>query len=404
MRQIEVRYKYRLRVTLAQAYQLKDVFDSCRFVWNRALGDWTDAWKNEQRSVQYGEADRALTLRRKEFDWLRGQPSIPEQQVVRDLYKSIVAFFDKKNPAGRPTFKKKGTHHSARWTKNGFAVKDGRLHVAVGGSRTALRVVWSRELASVPASVTVYKDRCGHYWASFVCRIEVPEERINATGRATGLDVGLTRFATVEDAEHDVQNPRYLRHAQKALARSQHNMSRKKKGSKNRARAKTRLARQHAKVASQRLDFQHKAAHGLVANYDQIGVEDLRVKNMMARSKRGGHRRAKSGLSRAIGDAGWSQFVRVLEHQATKTGVEVVKIPAAYSSQRCSQCGSITKTRLKLSDRVFRCSDCGLEIDRDRNAARNLNPARVRQNPAGLLSGQGVDGMKTRVPARTLAA
>ena len=327
MRQIEVRYRYRLRVSNTQANQLKEVFDSCRFVWNRALGDWTDAWKHEQRSVQYGEADRALTLRRKELDWLRGQPSVPEQQALRDLYRSIAAFFDKKNPTRRPTFKKKGTLQSARWTKNGFAIKNDRLHIAVGGGRTALRVVWSRELASVPASVTVYRDRCGHYWASFVCRIEVPEVRVRSTGSSTGLDVGLTTFATVEDAEHDVQNPRYLRHAQRALARSQRNMSRKKKGSKNRARAKTRLARQHAKVASQRLDFQHKAAHGLVANYDQIGVEDLRVKNMMARSKRVGHRRAKTGLSRAISDAGWSQFVRVLEHQATKAGVEIVEVP-----------------------------------------------------------------------------
>ena len=125
---------------------------------------------------------------------------------------------------------------------------------------------------------------------------------------------------------------------------------------------------------------------------------------MMARSKRVGHKRAKTGLSRAIGDAGWSQFVRVLEHQATKAGAEIVKVPAAYSTQRCSQCGSIAKIRLKLSDRVFRCGDCGLQMDRDRGAARNLNPARVRQNPAGLLSGQGVDGMKTKVPVGTLAA
>jgi putative transposase len=404
MTTIEVRYNYRLRVGTNQQAKLTEVFDACRYVWNRSLGDWSDAWKNEQRIVRYRDADKALTARRKQLDWLRAQPSVPEQQVVRDLYKSIGAFFDKKNPAGRPSFKKKGTHHSARWTKNGFVVRDGRLHVAVAGGRTALRVVWSRELPADPSSVTIYQDRCDRYFASFVCRIEVPQERLAPTCKATGLDVGLSRFATVEDEQHDVENPRYLRNAQQALARSQRNVSSKKKGSKNRGKVKRRLARQHAKVAAQRLDFQHKAARELVVNYDRIGVEDLRVKNMMVKSKREGHKRAKTGLNRSIGDASWSQFIHVLEHQAKKAGAEIVKVPAAYTSQRCSQCESIAKTRLELSDRMFRCSECGLEMDRDRNAARNLNPDRVRQNPAGLLSGRGVDGSKTRVPAGTLAA
>ncbi len=124
----------------------------------------------------------------------------------------------------------------------------------------------------------------------------------------------------------------------------------------------------------------------------------------MAQSKRVGHKRAKAGMSRAISDASWSQFIRVLEHQAGKVGAEVVKMKAAYTSQRCSTCGSIAKTRLELSDRTFKCEDCGLEIDRDRNAAKNLNPDRARQNPAGLLSGRGDDGSKTKVPAGTKAA
>lgn len=400
----EVRYNYRLRVSPSQQSALKDVFDTCRFVWNKALSDWKNEWDENKTSITYAQADKALTKRREELDWLKAVPSVPEQQVLRDLYKSISAFFDKLNPAGRPSFKKKGTHHSARWTRNGFAIRDSRLYVAVKEGRIALRVIWSRELPSDPSSVTIYRDSAGRYFASFVVRIEVPALRENPTGQVTGLDVGLKMFATTEDERRDIANPRYLRQAQKALVRSQRNVSAKKKGSKNRSKAKRRLARVHAHVAAQRLDFAHKQARELVRSYDVIGVEDLRVKNMLAQSKRVGHKRAKAGMSRAISDASWSQFIRVLEHQAGKVGAEVVKMKAAYTSQRCSTCGSIAKTRLELSDRTFKCEDCGLEIDRDRNAAKNLNPDRARQNPAGLLSGRGDDGSKTKVPAGTKAA
>lgn len=179
-------------------------------------------------------------------------------------------------------------------------------------------------------------------------------------------------------------------------------MARKNKGSKNRGKARRQLARTSAEVARQRLDFQHKAARELVATYDRIGVEDLRVKNMMAKGSTG-HRRTKAGLNRSIADASWGRFVRVLEHQARKAGAEVVKIRAAYTTQRCSSCGSIAKTRLDLSDRELRCG-CGLVLDRDRNAARNLSPDRAYSNPAGLSSGRGVDGSKTRVSAETRAA
>src|ERR1019366_7114857 len=103
----EARYRYRLRVNDQEAALLKDVFDVCRFVWNSALGDWTDLWKRDGTSVGYAAGDKALTARRADLEWLAAQPSVPEQQVLKDLYRSISAFFDKSNPAGRPKFKKR---------------------------------------------------------------------------------------------------------------------------------------------------------------------------------------------------------------------------------------------------------------------------------------------------------
>ncbi|HSS08293.1 MAG TPA: transposase, partial [Acidimicrobiales bacterium] len=313
---------------------------------------------------------------------------------------------------GRPRFKKKSAGYAtARWTRRGFAVSGSglgteqadRLEVAVAGGRMPLRVVWSRPLPSAPTSVTVYRDRAGRWWASFVCRVQLPEVTAELTGRATGLDVGLATFATTEDPGGDVANPRFAKAAAKAKARADRHLARTQKASNGRAKARRSKAKIEAKVAAQRTDFHHKAARKLLAVYHRIGVEDLAVKNLTRR----GRRRAKTGLNRSIADAGWAHFRAVLAWQAAKAGKQVVVLPARDSTQRCSHCGAKAKPRIELSDRVFRCRCCGLVMDRDRNAARNLNPDRLgpdggtepsRSNPAGD------DGSKTKVPAGVEAA
>ncbi len=144
----EARYRYRLRVNRREADLLQGVFDSCRFVWNQALGRWNDLWRDEGVSLRLPGADRELTDWRSRFDWLAEQPSVPEQQVLRDLFASVSAFFEKKNPAGRPNFKTRRLGYAtARWTKNGFKVAGtglgragDRLEVAAAGA--ASRFGW----------------------------------------------------------------------------------------------------------------------------------------------------------------------------------------------------------------------------------------------------------------------
>jgi putative transposase len=403
---VEVRYRYRLRVSNSQAALLQAVFDADRFVWNQALGRWQDLWREERISLSYAAADKELTDWRSRFEWLAEQPSVPQQQVLRDLYRAIAAFYDRTNPTGRPQFKRKGTHATARWTRRGFAVSGSglgmtgeRLEVAVSNGRVPLRVVWSRPLPVPPTSVTVYRDPVGRWWASFVVRMNIPSRRLPPTGKATGLDIGLDTFATVEDPAHDIPNPRLARAQARALARSRRNLARKQKGSANRAKAKRQRAAIEAKLAAQRADFHQKAARHLVGAYDRIGVEDLTVNQL---SRRGKGRR-KAGLNRAIADAGWARFLRVLEWQALKAGKQVVALPARDTTQQCSTCEAKAKPRLKLSDRVFRCQNCGLVLERDRNSARNLHPDHPRNNRLGC-TGAGDDGKKPRVPAGSRAA
>ena len=382
---MEARYTYRLRVTPAQQRQLQEVFDSCRFVWNNALGRWTDLWRHERTALSAVEMQAELTDWRGRFDWLAAVPVTPQQQTLRDLGAGIGAFFDKSNPAGRPRFKRKGSLASARWTTRGFSVGE-RLAVAVAGGRVQLRVVWSRPLPSAPRSVTVYRDPAGRWWASFVVRVQA--DSVGVTREVTGLDVGLATYATTEFADADVANPRFARRAAKALARSQRNLARKKAGSANRAKAKVAVARVHARVGAQRGDFVHKQARTLARRFDRIGVEDLRVKNLLANRR----------LARAISDAGWRQFVEALDWQAAKAGHQVIRIDPRNTTQTCSGCGTKAKSPLGLADRIFACTDCGLVLCRDRNAARNLNPD--RQDKTGV----GADGTKTLVPVGTEAA
>ena len=187
-------------------------------MWNTSLGRWSDLWRHEQISLGYVAMAAELTDWRGRYDWLAAVPVTPQQQVQRDLDKAIRAFYDKNNPGRRPRFKKKGSHATASWNLNGFSLRDGRLCVAVKGGRAQLRVVWSRALPSVPKTATVYRDAAGRWWASFVVR--VGPDAVGTTGATTGLDVGLTTFATTEYPDADVANHRFARAAAKALARS----------------------------------------------------------------------------------------------------------------------------------------------------------------------------------------
>lgn len=385
-----VGYTYRLRVTPTQERALQEVFDTCRFVWNTALGRWSDLWRHERESLRYGDMAAELTDWRGRFDWLRAAPVVPQQQVLRNLDRGIKAFYSKTDPRRRPRFKKRGSHATASWTVSGFSLKGDRLSVAVPGGRTLLRVVWSRQLPSIPKSVTVYRDPAGRWWASFVVRVE-PDD-VGVTGQTTGLDLGLRTYATTEFPDADVPNPRFARRAAKALARSQRNLARKQKGSNNRAKARIQTARVHAKVADQRHDWQHKQARILARRFDRIGVEALKIQRLLTNSYR--------SVARSISDAAWGDFINLLDWHTSKAGHELVRLDSHDTTQTCSGCGAKAKHRLGLADRILSC-ECGLVLDRDRNAARNLNPDRWGK---AVRVGQGVDGSKSGVSAETSAA
>ncbi len=221
--------------------------------------------------------------------------------------------------------------------------------------RVAVR--WSRPLDGTPKTVTISHEADGWY-VSFSC-VDVQAQLLPTTGRETGIDVGLKVFL-ITSAGAVTENPRHQRKAEKHLKKAQRRVSRRKKGSKRRRKAVQLLKRKHQKVQRQRADFHHKTANTLLCQYDTIYLEDLRVANMV----RNRH------LAKSIADAGWAQFRAILEAKAACAGRQVVVVPPAYTSQDCSGCGE--RIPKSLSVRTHVCTSCGLVMDRDENAARNI--------------------------------
>jgi transposase len=221
-----------------------------------------------------------------------------------------------------------------------------------------VRVRWSRLLPSVPSSVTVIREADGRYYASFV--VERGTAPLRPYDREVGVDVGLGRLAVTSDGEI-IANPRFLRARERHLARAQRALSRKRKGSANRARARHRVAVLHRKVREARLDHAHKTALRLVRDNQAVYAENLAVSGL-----------ARTRLAKSVHDAGWSQLLRLIEERAEHYGRRFRRIGRFEpTSQVCSACGANDGPK-PLSVRTWTCAACGAVHDRDVNAARNI--------------------------------
>jgi putative transposase len=299
-----------------------------------------------------GELSRKLITEAKrtvERCWLAEVSVVVLQQALRDAEAAYRNFFAslkgaRKGPrAGVPRFKsRKDNRQSIRFTANArwSITGSGRLNLPKIG---AVKVKWSRTLPAQPSSVTVIKDAAGRYFASFVIDTDPADDahRMPDSVQTVGIDLGLTHFAVLSDGRV-IDSPRFLRREEKKLKKVQRELSRKQKGSKNREKARLKVARAHAQVADARREFHHQLS---------------------------------TRLAKSVHDAGWAQFVAMLEYKAVRYGRTLVKIGRFEpTSQTCSACG-VKDGPKPLHIREWTCPACGTLHDRDHNAAKNVKTA-----------------------------
>lgn len=352
-------YRFRFYPTAEQEQVLARTFGCTRFAYNHMLRLRTDAWFKDQKRVGYHETSALLTALKKtpEHVWLNEVSSVPVQQSLRHLQTAFANFFAKRTKY--PSFKSKHDKQAAEYTASGFKWDGKALRLAKMDA--PLNIRWSRTLpkAAKLTTATVSKDAAGRYFVSMLCDDTVQAKPV-VTGKV-GIDLGLTHFAILSTGEK-IAAPNTFRKNEAKLAKLQRRLAKKQKGSNNRAKAKLKVARLHAKIADSRKDFTHKLSTRLINENQVIAIETLAVSNMQK----------NRCLSKSISDAGWSEFVRQLEYKAQWYGRELIGIDRWYpSSKRCSDCGHTVKS-LPLKVREWTCPECGAIHDRDHNAAKNI--------------------------------
>ncbi|MEU1694250.1 RNA-guided endonuclease TnpB family protein [Streptomyces hirsutus] len=371
---MQLRYSFRLYPDHAQRSALSRAFGCARVVFNDALRAREDARAAGGPIPKAGELSTRLITQAKQTEarsWLREASAVVLQQSLRDAETAYKNFFtslkgERKGPRlGAPRFKsRKDARQSIRFTANArWSVTDsGRLSLPKIGT---VKVKWSRTLPAPPTSVTVIKDAAGRYFASFVIDTDPAADaaRMPDSDQTVGIDLGLTHFAILDDGTK-IDSPRFLRRAEKKLKKAQRELSRKRKGSKNREKARLKVARAHAQVADARREFHHQLSTKLIRENQAIGVEDLAV-----------HGLARTQLAKSVHDAGWSQFVAMLVYKADRYERTLIKIGRFVpTSQTCSHCDHVDGPK-PLHIREWTCPACGALLDRDINSARNVKKA-----------------------------
>jgi putative transposase len=394
-------YKYRLYPTKKQEQVLFWTLARCRELYNAALSEWKDAYQPYERtqvlvnaetgqvtvatmaanrrvrSVSYSEQKRDLP----EIKDLREEYQTIHSQVLQDVLLRLKRAFDgffrrleQGQDPGFPRFQGRNRYTSFTYPQaGGFSLThDNRVCLSKIGS---IKLKLHRPMEGTPKTCTI-KYEAGQWYAVFSCEVAQDEPRPRVKSEV-GIDLGIAHFAALSDGTF-IESPRYYRRTQKKLEQLQKTLSRKKRGSHRREKARKAVAKAHRKIANQRRDFHHKQAKKLIQEHQTIVFEELEIANVSKRAKPKQDETgkylpngaaAKSGLNKSILDAGWGQFQQIVMHKAACAGRTVLKVSPRYTSQVCSQCGAVRKK--SLEERWHSC-ECGCELDRDTNAAINI--------------------------------
>jgi putative transposase len=367
-------FNYPLRPTASQDLALEGVLLACQRLYNAALEQRRDAYRKQKKSVTKFDQMKDLTeLRKHDSDYSQVAATVLRSPLFR-LDRAFQGFFRRIKSGqkpGFPRFKSRDRYNSFSFPcQPGIKVIKGNLvRVPSFGD---VKFHCYRPLRGVAKECHVRRTAKG-WTLSVVCDLGAAPIKVSEVIATTGIDVGLTHFATLANGEQ-IENPRFYRKSEEILARRQQALATKRKGSKSRLRAKRLVGRAHEHIRNQRLDFLRKLAKSLVLRYDLIAYEDLNIRGMV-----------KSNLAKSINDASWATFIACMSFKAEEAGKYIVPVNPRGTSQRCSGCDTVVKKT--LSQREHLCGACGLRLDRDHNAAINIEAlglSAVRQTLQGV--------------------
>lgn len=349
--------KFRLYPSKKQIGVLEEQFELCRQTHNWLLASCKGTYEKTGKTLTQFDLNKNLMCFKNQ------RPAITKvySQVLQNISKRIKDgygnFFARRKAglkAGLPRFKKHGSYKSITYPQKGFKIKGKKLYLSKIGD---IRIKQHRELRGQIKTLTVKRLPSGKWFASFSCIVET--QRTEKPFKDVGIDVGLNSYAMLSDGTK-IENPRFYRKSEKRLGRLQRQLSKKKKGSSNRNKARLKVARLHEHIQNQRTDFLHKASRKIVDTYESVYVEDLKISNMVR----------NHCLAKSISDAGWGRFIGMIAYKAESAGGGLIPVNPRNTTQNCSQCGEYVKKT--LSDRIHDCPYCGLVMDRDQNAALNI--------------------------------
>ena len=357
-------YKYRVYPSKKQEEILEEHLSLCRWLYNHFLEERKTLYERNKTKISCYDQIKEIPKLKKGKPELRKVHSQTLQDIVRRLDKAFQNFFrrikenkqGKKQKVGYPRFKGHWRYDSLIYPQSGFELGGNKLNLSKIGP---LKIKYHRGIKGTVKTLTIRRTLTNKWYAGFSVEINKELPKKKKIKNIVGLDVGLTSFLTTDKGKK-VDNPRYLIQLEEKLAQIQRWHSRKRLKSKNRSKSRLKVARLHEKITNRRVDFLHKLSNQLVKNFQLIAFEKLNIKGMIKNKY----------LAKSISDASWAIFLQQLRYKAAEAGVWAIEVKSKNTSQTCSGCQNpVPKT---LAIRKHKCLKCGLTIDRDINAARNI--------------------------------
>lgn len=353
-------YKYRLKPTRAQGTQLEQTLEWCRSVYSATLAARKNTYEREGKSLNYYATARLLPTWKANYTPLKEvHAQVPQNVQVRvDL--AFQAFFRRVKAGeepGYPRFKGQGQYSSITYPQygNGVWLKDTTLHLSKIGD---VKVILHRPVKGDNKTVTIQRS-AGKWYVCFSCEVE--SQPLPLSAEVVGVDLGLKTFAVLSTGDK-IQRQRWMKRDAKDIARLQRQKEKLAKGSPERQTVVKALNHAYQRQTNRRNDFAHQQSRRLVNRFGVMVFEKLDIQDMQANGNK--------TINQGIADVAWGKFVQYSTYKAENAGRAVVRVNPRGTTQMCSGCGEIVPKDLSI--RVHECSQCGLRIDRDLNAALNI--------------------------------